>query len=113
LELSTSQGKAPLQVQAGAEVTETSAPVYYTYGADKKGTYYNAYVAWELYGPHEEDYRSVIPEGLRPDVKKQGQLIEVKTDLLLKRSGTYRLRAATVDLAGRSTVVWTSVKVFE
>jgi hypothetical protein len=85
--------------------------VYYTYGADKKGTYYNAYVAWELYGPHEEDYRSVTPDGLRPDVKQQGQLIEVRTDFLLTRPGTYRLRAATVDLAGRCTVVWRSIAV--
>jgi hypothetical protein len=111
VELSTNQGTAPLQVEARAEVTQTSAPVYYTYGADREGVYHNAYVAWELYGPEEEDYHFLPPGGTRPRVKGDGHQIEVVTSFNLKRPGKYRLRAATVDAAGRSTVVWNSIEV--
>jgi len=111
VELSTDAGTAPLQVQARADVTETSAPVYYTYGTDIKGVYHNAYVAWELYGPEQEDYRFLAPEGSKPLVKRQGHQIEVERSFNLNRPGNYRLRAATVDTAGRSMVVWKSIVV--
>jgi hypothetical protein len=113
VELTANQGKAPLKIRARAEVTETSSPVYYTLGVDNKGIYQNAFVAWELYGPNEEDYRSMVPEGLSPDVKQRGKLIEVKTNFSVHRPGTYRLRATTVDLVGRSTVVWNAIVVSE
>jgi hypothetical protein len=113
LELSATRGKAPLQVVARAEVNETSAPVYYTLGADNQGVFHNAYVAWEIYGPNEEDYRFLTPEGLHPRIVSQAQQIEVTTSFVLNRPGTYRLRAATVDVAGRSTVAWNSIVVSE
>jgi hypothetical protein len=111
--LSTQEGKAPLAITARARVVETCAPVYYTCGADRQGVYWNAVVAWELYGPGEEDYRFVLPPGLKPSVVKKGQASEVVVSLRLGRPGNYRLRAATVDLAGRSTVSWTPIAVTE
>jgi hypothetical protein len=111
VELSANQGSAPLHVQARAQITETSAPVYYTYGTDSKGVYHNTYVTWEIYGPEEEDYRFLSPEGSKTTVKRQDHQIEAGTSFTLNRSGNYRLRAATVDLAGRSTVAWSSIVV--
>jgi hypothetical protein len=96
-----------VQVTARARVVETSAPVYYTLGADASGTYHNAMVAWELYGPGEEDYRFLAPEGLKPLVR--GNEVEIR--FRLDRPGAYRLRAATVDWVGRSTVVWKRLTV--
>jgi hypothetical protein len=113
VELSVSSGKAPLRVRVQGEVTETAARVWYTHGTDRDGVCHNAYVAWELYGPSEEDYRSLIPQGSRPEVTRKGVDIDVATEFTLNRPGTYRLRAATVDLAGRSTVVWKSIVVSE
>jgi len=89
-------------VTAKAVVRETSAPVYYTFGADTTGVYRNAKVAWELYGPGDEDHVFFIPERLEPKVDGDTVLIEFP----LPRPGRYRLRAATVDTAGRSTVEW-------
>jgi hypothetical protein len=111
VKLSTTEGTAPLEIRAQAEVAETSAPVYYTYGADADGVYRNALVAWELYGPGEEDYRALMPEGLKPTITKHGSNTEVTVSFSLRHPGSYRLRAATVDLAGRSTVTWTPITV--
>jgi hypothetical protein len=86
-----------LRMNARAHVTETDSPVWYTYGADTTGEYRNAKVLIELYGPDEEDHRVLLPSGLRP---------LDQTVVELTRSGRYRLRAATVDSAGRATVVW-------
>jgi hypothetical protein len=109
--LSTSQGSAPLQVSASARVTETTAPLYYTLGMNKSGIYHNAFAAWELYGPGEEDYRVLTPPGLEPRAVTTGRKTEVTTEFGLNRPGQYRLRVAAVDLAGRSTVVWTPITV--
>jgi len=35
----------------------------------------------------------------------------VEVDFTLEQPGQYRLRAATVDLAGRTTVVWRKLEV--
>ena len=100
-----------MQVSASARVTETTAPLYYTLGMNKSGIYHNAFAAWELYGPGEEDYRVLTPPGLEPRAVTTGRKTEVITEFGLNRPGQYRLRVAAVDLAGRSTVVWTPITV--
>jgi hypothetical protein len=94
------------EITALAKVVETTAPVYYTLGADIEGVYHNAMVAWELYGPEDEDYLFLMPDNLKPVVRKSGGSGEVETKFRIEKAGRYRLRASTVDLAGRSTVVW-------
>lgn len=113
IRLSASQGRAPLELVAWAKVDEKSAPVYYTLGTDPDGVYHNAVVAWELYGPNDEDYRSLPPARLRPKVDRRPSHYEVTLDFRITKPGSYRLRAAVVDLAGRSTVVWTPITVTE
>jgi hypothetical protein len=108
---SIAAGTVPLALTAVAKVTETAAPVFYTLGTDRNGVYQNAAVAWELYGPGEEDYQFLTPPGLRPDVTRAGNAIEARLRINLKKPGNYRLRTATVDLAGRSAVVWTDLQV--
>jgi hypothetical protein len=111
--LSSKVGPAPLDLTARARVRETSAPVYYTFGADPAGVYRNAAVLWELYGPDETDYRFLQPPQLRPRVERTPDGYEATTALRLDRPGQYSLRAATVDLAGRSTVVWEPIVVLK
>jgi len=111
VELSSRTGKAPLRITAHASVVETAAPVYYTLGTDSEGAYQNAVVAWELYGPHEEDYRDVRPAGLKPRAVRTGDGFEVRTVFSLDRPGRYRLRVSTVDLAGRTSTIWRSIDV--
>jgi hypothetical protein len=111
--LSAIYGKAPLMITARAVVAEQSAPVYYTLGADSEGVYHNAVVAWELYGPGDEDYRFLMPPGLRPAVHRTSDGYEVEVHFPLERPGSYRLRAATVDMAGRSTVSWSTLTATE
>lgn len=98
--------------RAVARVRETRAPVYYTLGADPAGVLHNAMVLWELFGPGEEDYLFLQAKGNRPVVRElsRGEA-EVEIELPALAAGTYRLRAATVDTAGRSTVVWTEIRV--
>ena len=106
IELSSNEGKAPLQIAAHARVIEKSAPVFYTFGTDNSGIYRNALVAWELYGPGDADYRFLQPPALRPDVARTAASLEVTVTFTLHRAGKYRLRATTVDMAGRTTVKW-------
>ncbi len=82
VELKTIHGNASNKIKARATVTEGSAPVYYTQGADKNGIYKNSYVLWELYDPEEEDYTATVE-------------FEFKIDL----PGFYRLRISTADVA--------------
>jgi hypothetical protein len=100
-----------LELTAKARVVEKTAPVYYTFGADTQGIYHNARVAWELYGPAEEDYLFILPNQMKPRVRVADDVADVETTVRLKRQGSYRLRASTVDLAGRSKVVWLSFDV--
>ncbi len=109
--LSSYEGTAPLYLTARAEVGQTTAPVYYTLGADNHGVYHNAVVAWELYGPGEEDYRIVTPPGLTPRVTATGGKFETEVEFAISRPGSYRLRAATVDSAGRCTIKWAAITV--
>ncbi|MEN6604864.1 MAG: hypothetical protein ABFD86_20820 [Bryobacteraceae bacterium] len=105
-----SAGKS-VEVAALAKVTETTAPVYYTVGTDFGGVYQNAMVAWELYGPEAEDYLFLAPDKLSPTVRKTATGGEAETRFTIQKVGRYRLRASTVDQAGRSTVVWTNLMV--
>jgi hypothetical protein len=100
-----------VRVTAVARVRETAAPVYYTHGADSQGIYHNAMVLWELFGPGEEDYRFLMPEGMRPNVRRRGVEAEVEIAFRLEQPGRYRLRAATVDTVGRRRVVWRTLEV--
>jgi hypothetical protein len=111
VQLSATQGKAPLAITAQANVLQKSAPLFYTFGTDTEGIYRNAVVAWELYGPGEEDYRFLTPPGLKPNVHQVNRRYKVKTEFRLSRPGNYRLRAATVDRAGRTRVTWTPITV--
>ncbi|NOS68478.1 MAG: hypothetical protein HOP33_00925 [Verrucomicrobia bacterium] len=104
VELSGIEGELPRTITARAQVEEGSAAVYYTTGTDRQGVYQNAMVLWELYGPEEEDYRTLpghVIQTATPD-----RASHVETRFTLSQPGHYRLRAATTDLAGRSTVVW-------
>ncbi len=101
-------GGTPRGYAALATVTEGSAPVYYNTGADRQGRYHNVRVLFELFGPGPEDYRQL---NSRVTGSPNGQELsaEIETRFSLGQPGHYRLRAATTDLAGRSTVVWTDL----
>lgn len=98
--------------KAVARVKEMRAPVFYTLGADPQGVLHNAVVRWELFGPAEEDY-------LYPQAAEQKPVVrtiapgEYEAELMLPelKPGTYRLRAATADTGGRTTVVWKSLEI--
>jgi hypothetical protein len=111
IELSTETGKAPLGGTARAFLVEGSSPVYYTLGANSKGIYRNVKVLWELYGPGEEDYRFLLGENREPRIRDEGGRTCVEIEFKIGRPGQYRLRAATVDSAGRTTVVWRNITV--
>jgi hypothetical protein len=111
VELSAAAGDAPRTLSARARVTEGSAPVYHTTGADRQGIYQNTLVLWELYGPAEEDYRTLLINGARRPVTWEGAAAIVETKFVVEQPGRYRLRAATTALAGRSAVVWKAFKV--
>jgi hypothetical protein len=111
IKLSKESGKAPLEVAARAILAEGSTPVYYTLGADRKGIYKNAKVFWELYGPQEEDYRYLIDWNRQPRIREEGARTIVDIKFTITHPGKYRIRAATVDLAGRTAVVWKNITV--
>jgi len=111
VELSISEGEVPLEITAHASIIQGSAPVYYTVGANSQGVYENVMVCWELFGPGEEDYRFLNWEKWEPCVSKGDPISTVEVDFKIERSGSYRLRAATVDMAGRTTVVWKTIVV--
>jgi len=111
VEMSNETGKTPLQITARASLVKGSADIYYTLGASSKGIYRNVMVLWELYGPEEEDYRFLLSENREPRILGEGAQTKVEIQFAIRQPGKYRLRAATVDLAGRSTVVWKSIAV--
>ena len=56
-------------------------------------------------GPQDEDYRFLLQElrgEWQPRVSTSGDTHVAEIDFQIDRPGTYRLRAATVDLAGRT-----------
>jgi hypothetical protein len=111
VELSSTRGAAPLAVTARARVTDGSAAAYYTLGTNAQGIYRNTRVACEIYGPEAEDYYFLREEGLNSRLTETGASATVELDFVLQQPGTYRLRTATVDVVGRTTVVWTRVVV--
>lgn len=110
VELSGEVGESPRTIIAQARVTEGSAAVYCTTGTDRRGVYHNAMVLWELYGPGEEDYRQLSGR-VHPPSAGDGRSAGIETQFTVEQPGHYRLRAATTDLAGRSTVVWKEFNV--
>jgi hypothetical protein len=93
-----------LEISALAHLEEKSAPIYYTFGAARDGIVYNNMVAGELYGPAPEDHQFLSPQKPAPAVKGAGW--DVRLPFKISQPGHYRLRVATVDTVGRSTVVW-------
>jgi hypothetical protein len=111
VELSIETGKLPLEVSAQASLAEGSSPIYYTLGANPKGIYKNVKVFWELYGHKEEDYRFLLDWSREPLICNEGTRTMVDIKFKISQPGKYRLRAATVDLAGRTAVVWKNITV--
>ena len=111
VELSDGGEPGPRTVTARATVAESATPVYYTTGTDGHGVYHNSRVLWELYGPGPEDYRTLFPAGGDPRTTQDGRESVVELKFHVDQPGRYRLRAATTDLAGRSTVVWREILV--
>jgi len=103
--------KNSLAVSATAMVTAGSAPIFYTLGADANGTYHNHYVLWELFGPMEEDYTDLWENRWAAKLAENGNTGSNTINFQLDKPGMYRLRVATTDLAGRSTVVWNEIIV--
>jgi hypothetical protein len=109
--LSSRSEAEAVKITARARVEETSAKVYYTFGADDEGVYRNAMVAWEIYGPEEQDQLVLIPNKLKPSVVQDSTGGTVEVSFKLASPGNYRLRAATVDVTGRTSVVWQPIAV--
>lgn len=100
--LSHEGGRAPLFLVAHAEVTEFQAPVRFTPKRTADGVWQNTQVIWKLYGPGEHTYAS-----LSNKYDHKSGLLPIE----LSEPGEYRLRAAVVDRAGRSTVRWKTIRV--
>lgn len=111
VELDGSLDHAPCRLEARAFVTEGSSTVYYTTGSDRTGVHPNARVIWELYGPLDEDYRTLLDPGARPGTRREGGTWVVSHTFGVATPGRYRLRAATTDRDGRSAVVWKTFEV--
>jgi hypothetical protein len=113
VELNTDHGNASSTIKARATVTEGSAPVYYTQGADKEGIYKNTYVLWELYGPEEEDYTDFWNDRWNVFVSENTNSAIIEINFEINNPGDYRLRISTADVAGRSAVVWKEINIAE
>ena len=111
VDVSMPQTNAAPEVRACATVTKGSASVYYTRGADENGLYNNEVVLWELFGPEAEDYRFLNREHSEIRIDQTETVAEVEIRFRLEHSGSYRLRAATVDMAGRTAVAWKTITV--
>ena len=113
VEVISGSRKPPSAITARAKVTKVSAPVYYTLGADKNGIYNNQYVLWELFGPQEEDHSKLWLERWDVSVSEENNFAEVEIKFKIDKPGSYRLRAATTEVAGRSTVVWKDIVIVD
>jgi len=112
IELSYHERELPMEITAHATITEGSATVYYTTGTNAQGIYKNAILCWELYGPNEEDYRFLNWEELETRITNQdNSRYKVEIDFSLEKPGTYHLRSATVDMAGRTSISWETIVV--
>ena len=101
----------PSEVSACATVTERSASVYYTRGADENGIYHNEMVLWELFGPEAEDYRFLNREQSEIRIDRTESIAKVEIRFSLEHPGNYRLRTATVDMTGRTAAAWNTITV--
>ena len=100
------------KIIAIANVSEGATSIYYTRGANDHGIYTNDLVCWELFGPSEEDYLFLNRMNKLERYFDEVKLKQIcKINFEIKQSGNYRLRAATVDLAGRTAVVWKDITV--
>jgi len=113
VEVISADSKPPSAIIARAKVTEGTAPVYYTMGADENGIYHNQYVLCELYGPEEEDHSKLWVERWDVAVSEENHSAEAEIKFTIDEPGNYRLRAATTDVAGRSSVVWKDIYIEE
>ena len=111
VDVSIPQTDTPLEVCACATITKGSASVYYTRGADASGIYNNEMVLWELFGPEEEDYLFLNRDHSEIRIEQTESIAEVEIRFSLKHPGNYRLRAATVDMAGRTAVAWETISI--
>ena len=113
VDLSAEQGKAPLPMTARTILSEGASPIFYTPGPDDQGVVNNVMVFWELYGPSEEDYRVLVDRTRKIIPRRDHDQTIVEIKFQVGKSGTYRLRAASCDLAGRTTEVWKTITVAE
>ena len=111
VDVSIPQTDIPLEVRACATITKGSASVYYTRGADASGIYNNEMVLCELFGPEEEDYLFLNREPSEIRIDQTESVAEVEIRFSLKHLGNYRLRVATVDIAGRTAVAWETISI--
>ena len=111
VDVSIPQTDIPLEVRACATITKGSASVYYTRGADASGIYNNEMVLCELFGPEAEDYRFLNREHSEIRIDQTESVAEVEIRFSLKHLGNYRLRVATVDIAGRTAVAWETISI--
>ena len=111
VDVSIPQTDIPLEVRACATITKGSASVYYTRGADASGIYNNEMVLCELFGPEAEDYRFLNREPSEIRIDQTESVAEVEIRFSLKHLGNYRLRVATVDIAGRTAVAWETISI--
>ena len=111
VDVSIPQTNTPLELRACATVAKGSASVYYTRGADENGIYNNEVVLWELFGPGEADYRFLNREHSEIRINRTESVAEGEIRFRLEHAGNYRLRVATVDMAGRTAVAWKTVTV--
>ena len=112
VELFSDQDQSEGEITARATVLEGSSTVYYTTGTDERGISNNVVVSWELYGPEETDYRFLYWENAKPRISRRSSSeYQVEIDFSLNAVGDYRLRVATVDLAGRTAVAWEPVSL--
>ena len=102
---------APLKLTARATITEGDAAIYYTLGANPKGAYRNVMAAWELYGPEDEDYQFLRWESEAARIHRGDNATTVEIEFKVDTHGHYRLRTATVDMAGRIAEVWNEFDV--
>ena len=111
IDLTTATSKGSVEITALARLTEGSSPVYYTSGTNTKGIYVNSKIFWELYGPEEEDYRTLSHEFRPVNIQNDSSQTTVEMTFKIERPGKYRLRAAACDQAGRTTVEWKNISI--
>jgi hypothetical protein len=109
VEILSAEGRPPVELTARARVREGSAPIYYTLGPIERGVFRNVLVAWELYGPEDEDYLFLRTAARKAHIEEQGADRTVEIHFEIPRPGRYRLRAATVDMSGRTAVAWENI----